>query len=561
MKKKSALAITDDEKEQVALDFEMLQKFAEEKCLHSDEKLDVAVQGVFIAMFTSLPETRPLSMSAYIEFLVDHLATMSIPTSSSPVKTDEPPSKSVIQLLKACWDTGRGPVRAESGLTRTLAPEVYHSTSHQLARYSRYARHRDLDCCFDGEPGIPRTLAFKHRRNDALAVLQFLLLGYSHSPKLFNNIVQGLIPLLMICRKPEDLAFATQVCHLAQTLSIHFGDNGEIESKVSKARAILQLPAVSRLEALQTIKENSWKKSLQIQSTSASTRVRPKFTQPLGKVGLVNLGNSCFMNSALQALYCSLEFKDAILNNTTRVHSSKVMTTKLRETFVGLSTSRLSVFTPSMLYKALPDWLNDGHQQDATEFTKILFSQLEGEDPLSKASLSSFHGTMVNQIKCGACGNVSSKKEEFYDLTIPLSFTMLDTLPKNLILSLNRFEFDTKRSRRVKVDTPIRLSENIHVRVHDSREAQEYELYAAVVHSGKSANHGHYYTYVKEQGTEGAWLLYNDTSINLSSFEGMQQAVQNNRADTPYMLFLRQTGRTVAVVAHAGLINRELSNL
>jgi len=53
-----------------------------------------------------------------------------------------------------------------------------------------------------------------------------------------------------------------------------------------------------------------------------------------------------------------------------RVDSSKVMTTRLRDTFVGLSTSRLSVFTPSPLYKALPDWLNDGHQQDAAEFTK-----------------------------------------------------------------------------------------------------------------------------------------------------------------------------------------------
>ena len=48
------------------------------------------------------------------------------------------------------------------------------------------------------------------------------------------------------------------------------------------------------------------------------------------------------------------------------------MTLRLRETFIGLSTSRLSIFTPLTLYKALPEWLNDGHQQDAAEFTQYV---------------------------------------------------------------------------------------------------------------------------------------------------------------------------------------------
>ncbi|KAF9329638.1 Ubiquitin carboxyl-terminal hydrolase 35 [Podila minutissima] len=402
-----------------------------------------------------------------------------------------------------------------------------------------------------------RVLSYKARRNDAFAVLRFLLLGYTHSPNLFNNVVQGLIPLLMSCRKPEDREFSTEVCNLAQILAIHFGDNGEIEAKVSKARTFLRLPIVTRIDALQAIRDNSWKKSLHIQNTSAGEWARPKFTQPLGKVGLVNLGNSCFMNSALRALYCSPEFKNAILSSTQKMDPSKVMTTKLRDTFVGLSTSRLSVFTPSPLYKTLPDWLNDGHQQDAAEFTKILFSRLEDESPISKDALSSFRGVMINRVKCGTCGTVSTKKEDFYDLTVPLPkseymdlqsvvdvfpseevlseenhntyfcdkcqslqaatrFTMLGALPHNLIVSLNRFEFDIKRARRVKMNTPVHLSESIEVRgVQESQEAWVYDLYGVVIHSGESANHGHYYAYSKEPDEPGSAKNQNQARTDL----------------------------------------------
>ncbi|KAF9995608.1 Ubiquitin carboxyl-terminal hydrolase 35 [Entomortierella chlamydospora] len=420
---------------------------------------------------------------------------------------------------------------------------------------------------------VARQLSFRQRRNDALFVLKPMLLGYYHSPVLFNNISKGLLPLLASCRKsPEDNAFATEVCNLAQILVIHFGDSDDVGTKVQKARTFLDLPVVTRPEALRTMNEFSWKKSLHIQNTSAGFRRKPAFTQPLGKVGLVNLGNSCFMNSALRALFCSTDFKQAILNDTSKVDSSKIMTTRLRETFSGLATPRLSIIKPSTLYKALPDWLNDGHQQDAAEFTKILFSRLEDEDPISKKALASFHGVVVNQIKCNACGTVSSNKEDFYDLTIPLPRSesadlqsIVDIFPSTEELNEennNKYFCDNCKS--LQAAKRILLTESIHIKIQDGHELQGYDLYAVVIHTGESANHGHYYTYARdsiseEKNSDGVkWLLYNDTSVTISSFEIMQQALATSRSDTPYMLFFRKAVKSEG----KGLrLKRSISNL
>ncbi|KAF9199318.1 Ubiquitin carboxyl-terminal hydrolase 35 [Haplosporangium sp. Z 27] len=640
VKRKEGSALTEEDKQVVAQDMEILQRFAEKSCIKANPPLEHSIQCIFVSLFVALPATRPLTTSDYIEFLVDHLAVM--PSQSDGV----PLSKNAISLLKQCWENGTDNIfitisqlfvnlsndqqECSIGIGHLLQaiPETYtyvvdpfiQSLDSMVLWRLRFTVQRLINWLVTIDiPGIgiwivaiieslasrgefnmlreltdenaykiARQFTFKQRRNDAILVLKPMLLGYYHSPTLFNNISNGLLPLLMSCRKsPEDIAFATEVCNLAQTLVIHFGYT-DVGTKVQKARAFLNLPIVTRPEALKIMNEFSWKKGLQIQNTSAGFRRKPAFAQPLGKVGLVNLGNSCFMNSALRALFCSVDFKQAILNDTLKVPTSKIITTKLRETFDGLVTPRLSIFKPSTLYRALPEWLNDGHQQDAAEFTKILFSRLEDEDPASKKTLSSFHGVMVNQVKCDNCGTVSSNKEEFYDLTIPLPrseypdlqtivdvfpsveelndennnkyfcdhcqslqsakrHTMLTTLPTNLIISLNRFEFDVQRSRRIKINTPIQLSESIQIKIQDGHELQIYNLYAVVVHTGESANHGHYYTYAKDSiPPEGKspddeqWLLYNDTSVTISSFEAMKQALASSRADTPYMLFFRK---------------------
>lgn len=674
-RRKEATALTEDDKLELEQDMTALRIFAEKKCIGAQSPLDYTLQGIFIVMFVNLPASRPLIVSDYIQFLVDHIASSPV-TSGLSQEASLRSTKNATLLLRRCWDDrpdnvvltlphllfylsdtqtecplaiGRLVGAVPANFTSYVEPFIQGmdrsalwrlqlpiqrlidwlvttdmpgtgvwivSLMESLASQGEFMILREL--ADKNAYKVARQLAFKERRNDALPVLRLILLGYHHSDVLFKNISQGLIPLVVPCRKtPEDREFAAEVCSLAQTLVIHFGDVDDIGTKVQKARMALDLPIVPRAEALRTMQESSWKKGLHIQNTSAGFRRKAALVQPLGKVGLVNLGNSCFMNSALRALFCSGDFARAVLNDTAKVPQTRALTTRLREAFTGMSTSRLSIYTPLTLYKALPDWLNDGHQQDAAEFTKILFSLMEDEDPASKKALSSFHGTVVNQIKCHVCGTVSSNKEGFYDLAVPLPaadssldlqsvvdvfpsveelneqnnnmyhcdnchalraatrYTMLASLPTNLIVSLNRFRFDVQRSRRIKINTPIRLAESIQIKLQDGHDLQGYELYAVVIHTGESANHGHYYTYAKDSGpsittnTEGAssseaaakstWLLYNDTSVTLSSFEAMQHALANSRKETPYMLFFRKT-ELHSSRAHAPLA-RTISNL
>ncbi|KAF9542414.1 Ubiquitin carboxyl-terminal hydrolase 35 [Mortierella hygrophila] len=674
-RRKEATALTEDDKLELEQDMTALRIFAEKKCISAQSPLDYTLQGIFIVMFINLPASRPLVVSDYIQFLVDHIASSPV-TSGPSQEANLQSTKNATLLLRQCWDDrpdnvvltlphllfylsdtqtacplaiGRLVGAVPPNFTSYVEPFIQGmdrsalwrlqlpiqrlidwlvttdmpgtgvwivSLMESLASQGEFMILREL--ADKNAYKVARQLAFRERRNDALPVLRLILLGYHHSDVLFKHISQGLIPLVVPCRKtPEDREFAAEVCSLAQTLVIHFGDVDDIGTKVQKARMALDLPIVPRAEALRTMQENSWKKGLHIQNTSAGLRRKAALVQPLGKVGLVNLGNSCFMNSALRALFCSGDFSRAVLNDTAKVPQTKALTTRLREAFTGMSNSRLSIYTPLTLYKALPNWLNDGHQQDAAEFTKILFSLMEDEDPLSKQALSSFHGTVVNQIKCRVCGTVSSNKEGFYDLAVPLPatdssldlqsvvdvfpsveelneqnnnmyhcdkchalraatrYTMLASLPTNLIVTLNRFRFDVQRSRRIKINTPIRLAESIQIKVQDGHDLQEYELYAVVIHTGESANHGHYYTYAKDSGptittsTEGSsssvavakstWLLYNDTSVKLSSFEAMQQALANSRTETPYMLFFRKT-ELQSSRTHAPLA-RTISNL
>ena len=109
----------------------------------------------------------------------------------------------------------------------------------------------------------------------------------------------------------------------------------------------------------------------------------------------------------------------------------------------------------------------------------------------------------------------------------------LQKLPSALLITLNRFYFDKKTLQKEKVLTPVNIPSTL------SMDGQNFNLYSIVIHAGRSANFGHYYTVSKEANTEGPWRIFNDASVTELSgtiemfLSNLHQKFLN---DPPYIL-------------------------
>lgn len=150
-----------------------------------------------------------------------------------------------------------------------------------------------------------------------------------------------------------------------------------------------------------------------------------------GKTGLVNLGNTCYMNSVLQALYMLEEFQYMVLERVT--DSYQPLLRHLQEVFAFLALTQRSAFAPSkFLQVARPPWFAPGTQQDCSEFLKFLLDRISDEDkalgggsevhPTPKTCIvdHTFAGKLVVCLCCRRCNNSSCREEKFTDL--PLAF-------------------------------------------------------------------------------------------------------------------------------------------
>ncbi|XP_014831972.1 PREDICTED: ubiquitin carboxyl-terminal hydrolase 12-like, partial [Poecilia mexicana] len=336
--------------------------------------------------------------------------------------------------------------------------------------------------------------------------------------------------------------------------------------------------------------------------------------------GLVNFGNTCYCNSVLQALYFCRPFREKVLAYKVQPRRKESLLTCLADLFNSIATQKkkVGVIPPKKFISRLrkENELFDNYmQQDAHEFLNYLLNTIAdllqeeksqerqqngklvqngsgcgdgggggGEGDSGKETQQTwvheiFQGTLTNETRCLNCEAVSSKDEDFLDLSVDVEqntsithclrgFSNTETLcseykyyceqcrskqeaqkrmrvkklPMILALHLKRFKYMdqlhryTKLSYRVVFPLELRLFNTSGDATNPDR---MYDLVAVVVHCGSGPNRGHYITIVK---SHGFWLLFDDDIVEkidaqaIEEFYGLTSDISKN-SESGYILF------------------------
>ncbi|EDV20513.1 uncharacterized protein TRIADDRAFT_60985 [Trichoplax adhaerens] len=385
------------------------------------------------------------------------------------------------------------------------------------------------------------------------------------------------------------------------------------------------------------------------------------------KIGLDNLGNTCYMNSILQVLYMIDGFRKFIISST--FDGKQPLLIELQRLFVYLTLSQRESICPREFARlSRPKWFQEFEQQDSSEFLKYLLSSFDKEEKLQNRSRNDiqhfFQGEFVNHIRCRKCNNVMQHKEEFLDLMLAFGNENADTLTTNansmpdkatssnsttahrslnnyldndthvhtgyslqallekflseeqllvdqgnsyscdrcnestdaeimrtltklppcLILSLQRFSYNTLTHKRSKIFRKVHFPNEISLPCHmadqsSSSESDDmtelssgilkkedplysmsqeykligYNLHSAVIHSGLTADGGHYYSIVKtpldcnrrdnvpvaEVTDNGSgWIIFNDTHVQCNdNSNALNNIGRDHFYEVAYILF------------------------
>ncbi|XP_045925330.1 ubiquitin carboxyl-terminal hydrolase 42 isoform X3 [Micropterus dolomieu] len=296
--------------------------------------------------------------------------------------------------------------------------------------------------------------------------------------------------------------------------------------------------------------------------------------------GLQNMGNTCFLNSALQCLTYTPPFANYML---TREHSKTChepgfcMMCTMQNHIIQVFANSGNVIKPIGVLnelKRIAKHFRYGSQEDAHEFLRYTVDAMQKSclpgtklDRQTQATTfihQVFGGYLRSRVKCLNCKAVSDTFDPFLDITLEIKTApsvskaleqfvkpeQLDgenaykctkckkmvtaskrfTIHRNsnvLTLSLKRFANFSGG----KITKDVKYPEYLDLRPFMSQsqgDPQVYGLYAVLVHSGFSCHAGHYFCYIK--ASNGQWYQMNDSSVSVSDI----RSVLNQQA---YVLF------------------------
>ncbi|XP_047200785.1 ubiquitin carboxyl-terminal hydrolase 40 isoform X2 [Girardinichthys multiradiatus] len=278
--------------------------------------------------------------------------------------------------------------------------------------------------------------------------------------------------------------------------------------------------------------------------------------------GIRNQGGTCYLNSLLQTLLFTPEFREELfslgpeelgcLEDKDKPGAKvRVIPLELQKLFARLLlVDHQSACTTDLTHSFGWNSSQGTNQHDVQELNRILFSALEHSLVGTSGSTliqRLYHGTIVNSIVCKECGNVSQRKEDFLDLTVCVcgvssleealwnmfveeelfegnnlyrcaqcsrlvtaaKSAKLKQLPLFMTMSLLRFSFDFTKCERYKETGRYSFPLTIDLRPFcEQTDAEDsdftYELFSVIIHKGGCYG-GHYHVYIKDIDELGLW--------------------------------------------------------
>ncbi|XP_011509701.1 ubiquitin carboxyl-terminal hydrolase 40 isoform X3 [Homo sapiens] len=183
-------------------------------------------------------------------------------------------------------------------------------------------------------------------------------------------------------------------------------------------------------EEYSTVSNNQYGKGKKLKTKALEPPAPREFTN---LSGIRNQGGTCYLNSLLQTLHFTPEFREALFSlgpeelglfedKDKPDAKVRIIPLQLQRLFAQLLLLDQEAASTADLTDSF-GWTSNEEmrQHDVQELNRILFSALEtslvgtsGHDLIYRL----YHGTIVNQIVCKECKNVSERQEDFLDLTV-----------------------------------------------------------------------------------------------------------------------------------------------
>ncbi|XP_054580945.1 ubiquitin carboxyl-terminal hydrolase 35 [Eptesicus fuscus] len=276
-------------------------------------------------------------------------------------------------------------------------------------------------------------------RGAALSILKYMLLTFQHSHEAFHLLLPHIPPMVASLLKEDSNSGTScleQLAELVHCMVFRFPGFPDLYEPVMEAIKDLHVPNEDRIKQL--LGQDAWTSQ---KSELAGFYPRLMAKSDTGKIGLINLGNTCYVNSILQALFMASDFRHCVLRLTE--NNSQPLMTKLQWLFAFLEHSQRPAISPeNFLSASWTPWFSPGAQQDCSEYLKYLLDRLHEEEktgtricqklqqssslsppeeppgPRSTSVEKMFGGKIVTRICCLRCLNVSSREEAFTDLSL-----------------------------------------------------------------------------------------------------------------------------------------------